>query len=286
MKPGPALDVPGPHSLPNRFAVRNAGRGFKITGSNYKAPLHYLSKHSSTRDTLRLSLHTTSHKKDNPPALVSVHKHQHRKSGWTATTQIGNVKWTSTPAQGAENYQIILHRTSAHNETIDMPQASQDIHQFRMRINTRDEVFEWIKADALTQEIRTICRRENPIVSTGMTREKSPRMGAGGGYYLVRVTGRGIQPKGKKGEETPLGYDQQGREIVASWAYARNFGWGKPVFFFQWWGSGATGELGQDFTQVAAATGATFYHEEALKAAERQRQRQRARNRRHGGFHH
>ncbi|KAK0666746.1 hypothetical protein QBC41DRAFT_146876 [Cercophora samala] len=295
MKPAPALDLPGPHSLPNRFAVRNAGRGLKITGSDYKAPIHYLSKHDSNRDTLRLELHASAHRTHNSPALVSVHKRQHRKSGRNTTTQIGNFRWTSTSARGTENYQIILHRTNANNECIDMPQTSRDVYQFRMRINGREEVFEWVKGGAYTQELRTISRRESPVVITGMVRERAPRLAAGGGYYLVRVTGRGVEPRGKGGQETPLGYDRQGREIVASWAYARGFGWGKPVFFFQWWGSGATGELGQDFTRVAAATGAALYHEEALKRAEESRQRSNdslnaGRGTQghvgHGGFHH
>ncbi|KAK4173867.1 hypothetical protein QBC36DRAFT_219745 [Triangularia setosa] len=276
MKPAPALDAPGPNSLlPNRFAVRGAGaRGLKITGSNYKQPIHYLSKHSSPRDPLRLSLHETAHRKDNSPALVSVHKQQHRKSGWTTTTQIGNVKFTSSPGRGVENYQIILHRKGGNNECIDMPQTSHDVYQFRMRTNGREEVFEWIKGNAWTQELRAICKRESPAVKTGMQREKAGRVAMGGGFILVRVTGMGVQPRGKKGEDTPLGYDKQGREIVASWAYARGWGWGGPVFFFQWWGSGATGELGGDFTRVAAATGATLYHEEALKQAEKNRQQQ------------
>ncbi|KAK4195262.1 hypothetical protein QBC40DRAFT_289359 [Triangularia verruculosa] len=273
MKPAPALDVPGPGSiLPNRFAVRTAGgSGLKITGSNYKQPIHFLSKHSSTRDSLRCSLHESAHKKDNSPAMVSVHKHQQRNSGWTTTTTIGNVKLTSTPARGPDNYQIILHRKDGNNECIDMPQTSHDVNQFRMRMNGREEVFEWVKGSAFTQELKTICKRESPAVKTGMPREKAGRVGMGGGYILVRVTGRSVQPRGKKGEDTPLGYDKSGREIVASWAYARGWGWGGPVFFFQWWGSGATGELGEDFTRVAATTGAALYHEEALKAAERQR---------------
>ncbi|KAK0721190.1 hypothetical protein B0T21DRAFT_48742 [Apiosordaria backusii] len=278
MKPAPALDIPGPHHLPNRFAVRTAGpSGLKITGSNYKAPLHFLSKHASPRSSLRCSLHSTAHKKDNSPALVSVYKHQHRKSGWTTTTQIGNVKFTSSPGRGWENYQIILHRKAGNDECIDMPQTSNKTHQFRMRVNGREEGFEWIKGDSWMQELRTICKREAPVVKTGMQREKTGRLvSMVMGWVLVRVTGRAVQPVGKDGEGTPLGYDKQGREIVASWAFSRTRGFGGAVYFFQWWGSGATGELGEDFTRVAATTGATLYHEEVLRQAAEQRARNKS----------
>lgn len=67
----------------------------------------------------------------------------------------------------------------------------------------------------------------------------------------------------------PMGYTDDGQEIVASWANCSGWVVTRKIIF-QFWGAGARGEMGEDWTRVAALTGSTIWDDE-----ERERQRRR-----------
>ncbi|KAK3983934.1 hypothetical protein QBC44DRAFT_278298 [Cladorrhinum sp. PSN332] len=274
-----ALAQPGPHGLPMRFQTRKAGwNGIKICGEDVKAPIHFITMKS--RKT-RQVLHETAHKKDKSAPLVSVQKPHYR-------SKFGSDK---------EDFKIVLHPAGSngrrtHDETVEMEYKSSkelsgkliDFHhrptwEFCLRVGPQgqQEAFRWIKAEGACQELKTIYKVELPPVKTGMERAKSGRITRiVTGHILVRMNGRGLgsNPGGQK-DDRPLGFDKEGREIVASCARGGS-GWiGGKKMFFQFWGSGCTGELGEDFTRVAALTGSALWQDEILKE-EAARQRQNA----------
>ncbi|KAK4225859.1 hypothetical protein QBC38DRAFT_481960 [Podospora fimiseda] len=275
-----ALAQPGPHGLPMRFQTRNAGwSGMKICGEDVKQPIHFMTVKS--RKTRQI-LHETAHKKDKSAPLVTVQKPHYRS------------KYSSDK----EDFKIILHPAGSngrrtHDETIEMEhKSSRELNgkiidfryrptwEFTLRVGPqgRQEVFRWIKPQGTCQELKTIYKSELSPVKTGMQRPQSGRITRiVSGYILVRMNGRGIRlgEDKKENEMRPLGYDKEGREIVASCARGGS-GWiGGRKMFFQFWGSGCTGELGEDFTRVAAVTGSALWQDEILKEAE-QAQRQNA----------
>lgn len=150
--------------------------------------------------------------------------------------------------------------------------------EFIVRVGpaNQQEVFRWIKPQGACQELKTTYKPELPIVKAGMPRQKSGMITRlVRGYILVRMSGKMCDAQGQD-DEKPLGFDKDGREIVASCARGGS-GWiGGAKMFFQFWGSGCTGELGEDFTRVAAITGAALWQDDILKEkAERARQNAR-----------
>lgn len=144
----------------------------------------------------------------------------------------------------------------------------------------RTETFVWRKQDwgSHCEEVRAIRKEDEPPVHTGDAR---PPQKEGihfskpySGWVLVRVGGpkRMAQPAQHegKGNPFPMGFAESGDEIVASYCEAQGWVATRKVIF-QFWGSGVTGELGEDFTRVAALTGSVIWDDE-----ERERQRRRA----------
>ncbi|KAK4160831.1 hypothetical protein QBC43DRAFT_358896 [Cladorrhinum sp. PSN259] len=276
-----ALAQPGPHGLPMRFQTRKAGwSGYKLCGEDVKAPLHYISMKAKDRKTRQI-LQSTAHKKDKSPPLVTIQK------------------------PNSQDFNIVLHATGSNgrrtqDETVWMEyKDSRELNgkyidfkyketwDFNMRVGPqgKQETFRWIKAEGACQELKTIYKGELPIVKAGMAREKSGRITRlVSGHILVRMNGKRINIQQGQEKERPLGFDKEGREIVASCARGGS-GWiGGTKMFFQFWGSGCTGELGEDFTRVAAMTGSALWQDLILKekaeAARQNAARQRQMNNR------
>ena len=261
----------------------------KLCGADTKAPLHFISQRSGKT---RQVLHQSAHKKDKSPALITVQKPHYR----------------SNLSSDRDDFRIILHPAGSNgrrtlDEGIEMEyKTSKELSgkyidfkhrptwEFTMRVGpaNQQEVFRWIKPQGSCQELKTTYKAELPIVKAGMPRPKSGMITRlVRGYVLVRMSGKvcSAQQQGVEGDdETPLGFDKDGREIVASCARGGS-GWiGGNKMFFQFWGSGCTGELGEDFTRVAAITGAALWHDDILKEkaenARKNAQRNRQMNRR------
>ncbi|KAK4154418.1 hypothetical protein C8A00DRAFT_32766 [Chaetomidium leptoderma] len=269
--PAPALAERGPHGLPMRFVVRHAGRGFKLCGEDAKAPIHYISKHREWFSKHeRLILHTSGHKKDKSPPLVSA------KKGVLGAVPVGG-KNSRIRIPNFESYNIELP-SSKQNNVVEMKYEGRkglikDMYAFTLFCDGHEETFRWYEADKLNcPEVRAIHKREKPIVKTGMPKDLKRKiigtMITGG--YLVRVIED--PPTGPK---NLLGWDKEGNEIVASYAKGGSGFIGGTKMFFQFWGSGATENLGKDFTRVAAITGAALWREQIAeeKAAAQRRNR-------------
>ncbi|KAL2017408.1 hypothetical protein VTK56DRAFT_2210 [Thermocarpiscus australiensis] len=269
--PASALSQPGPHGYPMRFAMRKAGwKGLKVCGDDYKQPFRFVEMHKSRKGYLRQVLHKSAHKKDHGPALVSIEKVRPQKIG------VGFVKVATIP-HIEDRFRIVLHTRS--NQIIEMAthyiEDLQDGHlftptayRFTLATPARNgfEVFEWRQANVAPEEIKGIRKKKLPRIKTGDKRppQKFVTVGARG-YLLVRLTGRRCNTAQK--EATPLGFTKYGEEIVASYADAQG-SW-RTRFFFQFWGSAARGELGEDFTHVAVATGSAIWQDEMIKLRRR-----------------
>lgn len=278
--PSPALAQPGPHGLPMRFVVRHAGRGFKLCGEDAKAPLHHIAKHRAWFSKHeQLTLYTSGHKKDKSPPLITI------KKGVLGSAPVGG-KNSKIHIPNFESYNIELH-TSNQQPVVEMKYEgrkglAKDKYAFTLVCaNGRRETFRWYEADRLNcPEVRAIHKRDSPIVKTGMPKDpKKKRIGRMvAGSYLVRVTDGAPHCPGDP--TALLGWDEKGREIVASYARGGS-GWiGGTKMFFQFWGSGAAGQFGQDFTRVAAASGAALWREQIAeeKAAAQRRNQNMNRN--------
>ncbi|KAH6848425.1 hypothetical protein B0I37DRAFT_377587 [Chaetomium sp. MPI-CAGE-AT-0009] len=272
--PAPALAEHGPHGLPMRFVVRHAGRSFKLCGEDAKAPIHYIGRHHKLfSNHERLILHTSGHKKDKSPPLISI------KKGVFGTAPIGS-KNSKVHAPNFESYNIELHNSNQNN-VIEMTYEgrkglAKDKHAFTLFCNGRRETFRWYEADRLNcPEVRAIHKRDNPIVKTGMPKDsKKKRIGRMiTGSYLVRVTEG--PPYCPSDPNAVLGWDEKGREIVASYAKGGSGFIGGTKMFFQFWGSAANGQFGEDFSRAAAITGAALWREQIAeeKAAAQRRNR-------------
>jgi hypothetical protein len=274
-----ALSQPGPHGYPTRFAVRRAGHhGLKFCGADAKQPVRFIEKHDT--GSLRQVLHKSGHKKDDSPRLVSVYKHRSFAQQHLAIT-IGPV--TLRPRQ-PQNFMVILHRNNGNDQVLELNRVKAttwnqpETYRFQLATpaNHAGEAFEWRDARFTRPfETRGTRKASLPVIKTGDQRPPEKKMGIiTRGYVLVRLGGQ----RGAAGKGRPLGFTEQGEEIVASYAQ-RNTTWiGQPKFFFQFWGSGAQGKLGEDFSHVAAATGSALWQDEMIQEKEKQRRQARNRN--------
>lgn len=277
-KPSAALSQPGPHGLPMRFVVRRGGRHLKLCGADLKNPLHYINRHRAAfARNETLTLHTSGHRKDNSPALLSI------KKGVLDLAPVGG-KSSILRLPNFEGYQIALHRADALDNLVEMRYEGRQGLTREKYVFTlvcpggRRETFRWYESDKLNcHEVRAIHKRDKPVVKTGMAKEgKKKRIGmlvTGG--ILVRVT-EGA-PKCQGDPSRVFGWDEKGREIVASYAKGGS-GWiGGEQMYFQFWGSAAQGAFGQDFTRIAAMSGTARWREQIAeeKAAAQRRARQR-----------
>jgi hypothetical protein len=265
-----------------RFAVRLAGvKGLKIYGEDADKPVRFIEVHSR-----RQILHSSAHKKDKSPALVSI------QSNWPS--------WSLYPLDDEATFTITVHRDNpegidtnddAQPTTIPMEhtRCRPVTYQFTLpghllnsntrstnttitteteaaRTSTSGETFEWRRSPTCT-ETRGIRKRTLPVLETGDERPpESPPIFDLPGAVLVRTTTKPTtatattttdsNSSSHTGPNRPLGYTRQGEEIVASWMMARDL---KPRYYFQFWGAGATGELGPWFTHVAVLTGVAVY---------------------------
>jgi hypothetical protein len=160
-----------------------------------------------------------------------------------------------------------------------------------------EEIFEWRRAPAC-HETRGIRKKTLPALETGDRRPPETALHtllAQPGAVLVRLTGARWPPQTATRPTTssstttstttttsmtatatdaatetaarrPLGFTKQGEEIVASWTEARDC---LPRYYFQFWGAGAAGALGETFTHVAVLTGAATYLDAIAERARR-----------------
>ena len=273
----PDFSTRGPHNYPLRFAVRRAGpRGLKICGSDYKQPIHYLRKHDNRDGHNRIVLHGVAHKKDydsNGTALVAVHKMQSLER-----RLVGHVVDHITHTDGLtqnRNFDVVVRghkipmlftRKTINEARNGLKQDGflKTLHNIQptFRFNLGREQFEWRDATHYCTETRGIQDKGSAPLRTGQPRPKEKKFTRDGkGWILVRLTGI-------RGNPNTLGFTEKGDEIVLSFARDR---WGyKTKIIFQWWNSGATGQLGADFAHVAAATGTAIWQDEVMEEAKKQ----------------
>ncbi|AEO68488.1 uncharacterized protein THITE_2025869, partial [Thermothielavioides terrestris NRRL 8126] len=290
------LSQPGPHGYPMRFAVRIAGlKGLKVYGDDAQQPIRFIEVH-----TRRQVLHASGHKKDNSPALVSI---QANWPTWSLlpigdkpafTITIHNSNNNQDPADGDEasstDLTIPMEHTCCRPVTyrFSLPAISTTTDNNSSTASTPDpgpddanpdpspeeaeaeaeEIFEWRRAPAC-HETRGIRKKTLPALETGDERPPETALHtllAQPGAVLVRLTGARWPPQTATPARRPLGFTKQGEEIVASWTEARDC---LPRYYFQFWGAGAAGALGETFTHVAVLTGAATYLDAIAERARR-----------------
>ncbi|KAL2145883.1 hypothetical protein VTI28DRAFT_5965 [Corynascus sepedonium] len=296
------LSLPGPHGYPMRFGVRLAGlKGFKIYGADPKQPCHYVELHAR-----RQILHESAHKRDKSRVLVTVQENWPSRSLFplddelaTFTITVHGNKAASKldgngdgDGDGSENDNgNIGANSAAARDTVGQLEVADQIidmdhvrcrpvtFQFQLAVptitttpkdtrnsdgaNTTLETFKWRRAPPACQETRGIRKKTLPVLETGDERLPEERfVYAPSGSVLVR-----LGPNGKRcapGRDRPLGFTRAGEEIVASYTGSRDYG---AWYYFQFWGAGATGELGETFTHVAVMTGMAVYQDEEDETA-------------------
>jgi hypothetical protein len=292
---------PGPHGYPMRFAVRLAGpKGFKIYGADPGEPIHYIECHSRHQ-----VLHETGHKKDKSPAQVSIH------SNWPSwsirpvdtdvpafTITVHNNDTTTNPSQDNANADNASNEAN-DDQTINLEhtRCRPVTFQFQLPIPTSTttdattdtttpppvETFEWRRAPHACHETRSIRKRTLPLTETGDERPPEERfVYAPSGSILVRLNspnkrasltssvvtttpGTGTD---RDQNRQPVGFTNEGEEIVASYTNSRDY---RAWYYFQFWGSGATGELGEVFTRVAVMSGLAVWQDEEDELGRRKR---------------
>ncbi|KAK4120700.1 hypothetical protein N657DRAFT_556553, partial [Parathielavia appendiculata] len=296
------LSIPGPYGLPVRFAVRLAGtKGFKIYGASPKEPLHYIESH-----TRHLILHDTGHKKDKSPPLVSI---QSNWPSWSIRPIDNDVPaftitvYNNDSINADSSAENAIGQTTADNLTINADDASGEVEssgfkndlkisldhtrcrpvtfQFQVPIPdpndgtiTTLETFEWRRAPHTCHETRSIRKKTLPFTETGDERPPEEKfVYAPSGSILVRLnshSNNNPQPRttspGSNNNTQPVGFTPQGEQIVASVTNSRDY---RAWYYFQFWGAGATGELGEVFTRAAVTSGLVVWQDEADEQARR-----------------
>lgn len=269
-----ALQEAGPHGFTIRWVLYVRSCKTIKWGNSKETPFHYIERHSFWKRRPWQVLHQSAHKKDKSPALVAIYK---PKKSWFFRPRDFLIKF---PGQDA-------------SKNIDMKMMDRSIwngfnarsYEFNMVTAAgHNETFHWVKADwgSHCEEVKLIRKEDEPPVHTG---DQRPEREEGfhfskpyAGWILVRVNGPNrkqapqVAEGGKKSRVNtlPMGYTDDGQEIVASWANCS--GWvATRKIIFQFWGAGASGEMGEEWTRVAALTGSTIWDDE-----ERERQRRRA----------
>ncbi|KAM7214471.1 hypothetical protein V8F06_010165 [Rhypophila decipiens] len=277
--PPPTLLEPGPHELPLRWILYTKSCKTLKIGTSTEEPMHYIERHSFWRRRPWQVLHASAHKKDKAPALVATYK---PKKSWFFRPRDFLIKFPTPGANGLQHHDIEM-KMSDRGLLLNTLDANS--YEFAMPTATGyTETFHWRKRDwgSHCEEVRAIRKADEPPVHAGDPR---PPQQEGfhfskpySGWILVRVNGPGRKaPGGGEGQQLPMGYTENGDEIVAS--YAEASGWTSTcTIIFQFWGAGATGELGEDWTRVAALTGSTIWDDEARKRQRRQAEANRRNN--------
>ncbi|KAM7184922.1 hypothetical protein V8F20_012014 [Naviculisporaceae sp. PSN 640] len=262
----PALLERGPYGFPARWILYKRSSSTLKIGITKDEPLHYIERHSSSWGSSKNPwqvLHASAHKGDDSPGLVAIYKP--KKSMF------------STPRDFLINFpngklpDIEMRRVDASTMK---KLTSPSCYEFAMPVQGgRVETFMWKKQDwgSHCEEVRAIRKEDEPPVHTGDAR---PPLKEGihfskpyTGWVLIRVGGPkrlalrpGVQHEGK-GNPFPMGFAENGDEIVASYCEAQ--GWvNTRKIIFQFWGSGVTGELGEDFTRVASLSACVLWDDE------------------------
>jgi hypothetical protein len=265
-----------------RFGVRLAGlKGFKIYGADPKQPCRYVELH-----TRRQVLHESAHKKDKSPAVITVNENwpswslfplDDESATFTITVHNNNKPPTGSPDDTGSGDGDV----EAADQTIDMdhtrcrpvtfkfelavPTTQADDDSSTTPANTTLETFEWRRAPQACQETRGIRKKTLPVLETGDDRLPEEKyVYAPSGSVLVRLGSGG--KRCTPGRDRPLGFTRDGEEIVASYTSSRDY---RAWYYFQFWGSGATGELGETFTHVAVMSGMAVYQDEEGERARR-----------------
>jgi hypothetical protein len=268
-----------------RFAVRLAGpKGFKIYGADPGDPIHYIECHSR-----RQVLHETGHKKDKSPAQVSIH------SNWPS--------WSIRPVDtDVPAFSITVHNndntarpspddasgeaTADQTVNLEHTRCRPVTFKFELPIPTSStdttttppvDTFEWRRAPHACHETRSIRKRTLPLTETGDERPPAERfVYAPSGSILVRLNSPKKRPPvsaaptapGTDRNRHPVGFTPDGEEIVASYTNSRDY---RAWYYFQFWGSGATGELGEVFARVAVMSGLAVWQDEEDEIGRRKR---------------
>jgi hypothetical protein len=144
------------------------------------------------------------------------------------------------------------------------PVPSQPADGSTTPTTTTLETFEWRRAPQACQETRGIRKKTLPPLETGDDRLPEEKfVYAPSGSVLVRLSGGA---RCAPGRDRPLGFTRDGEEIVASYTASRDY---RAWYYFQFWGSGAMGELGEAFTHVAVMSGMAVYQDEEAERAKR-----------------
>lgn len=272
----PALAEPGPHGFPARWILyQRSCKTLKI-GPSKENPVHYIERHSFWRRHPWQVLHESAHKADKSPALVAIYK---PKKSFFFRPRDFLIKFPDGKGNGGGHDMEMKHIQRGLG-------GLGDVIAYEFCLGGK-ETFHWRKAawGSHCEEVRAIRKEDEPVVHTG---DAKPPKEEGfhftkpySGWILVRVNSSHAAPQGGEangtGNQHPMGYTDSGEEIVAS--YCEASGWvATRKVIFQFWGAGLTGELGEDFTRVAALTGSTIWDDE-----ERERARRRAKANRNNG---
>ncbi|KAL2129899.1 hypothetical protein VTI74DRAFT_7158 [Chaetomium olivicolor] len=292
--PTTALSQPGPHGYPIRFAVRQAGpNGLKMYENDPKQPIRYIERHSR-----RIILHESAHKKHNSHALVTIHTSHFQPRSFFLVNKHYTITLHRVPPiaeSSKDSNNANLDNANSHGDadphnkshskdtfgldkTIDMTYAGAGpgpgTFDFTFPVPTSSidqepssmtpEVFEWRPASWNCHETRGIRKSTLPSIKTGDPRPPEEAFVLSpSGSILVRLQGKGCPPSAAR----PLGYTREGEEIVASYSMTRDK---KALMYFQFWGSGVTGELGEEFTHVAVLTGMAVWLDEVKERRKRE----------------
>lgn len=304
------LAQPGPHGYPMRFAVRIAGlKGLKVYGDDPDQPIRFIEVHTR-RHVLHASGHKKDNSpalvsiKSNWPAwsffpvgdqaayTITVHSDGPKAD----PTDDGSSETDNNPPDASQPPPANT-TTNDDEDAVTVPMEHTCCRPVTFEFSLppgltdtgRTETFEWRRAPSC-HETRGIRKKTLPLLETGDERPPETTLQtwfAQPGSVLVRVTGARWPPNGNnvdngriyataaaaasgdgEGSQTPpLGFTRQGEEIVASWTLARDC---RPRYYFQFWGAGATGELGTVFTHVAVLTGNAVYLDEIATRAKAQ----------------
>ncbi len=296
------LSLPGPYGYPVRFGVRAAGwKGFKVYGDDPKLPFRYIEWHAR-----RQILHEGAHKGDKTPALVTVRLnwlaqsefpddddasaftitvHDNKKNGKNTAealipSSVSRGFTLQLPVNGPPAVGLLaIEAATVEPPTPSPPEQTIPLEHTRCRpvtfqftlpiettattgTTTTHETFEWRRAARACRETRGIRKKTLPAIESGDERPPEERFVYDpSGSVLVRLEGG---PRFPAGHDTPLGFTRKGEEIVASYAGSRDR---KAWCYFQFWGAGATGELGEAFTHVAVMSGLAVWQDEGQERA-------------------
>jgi hypothetical protein len=274
----PSFQQPGPYGYPARFIVETfSTTGLKIRGPDKQA-LHYLERHDNRSQ--RMVLYSDAHKvkkKANGSPLVTIYTQNRNADHMTSTGfSVGGGPMIWDTKFPHASFVAEMHvPVPGGNQGVPLNSNSNDVcTAFTFSMPTTagglfsDEKFQWRRANTVPYETKGLSKKDGSM----RTGDKRPKVGffsvGQAGFVLVRLTGPRIDPSRFPKHQQPLGWTEQGEEIVASYAPAdknRAFLW-YTHFIFQFWGSGLTGQLGEAFTHLAVATAAAIWQEDVIRA--------------------